>query len=57
MGGEEPTAESEVWRFGMVMWEVASMGDTPFTETPNRSLVELVKQGQRPLNPQGTSQQ
>ena len=43
------------WRFGMTVWEVSSLGDIPFADTPNRTLSEMVKSGQRPQAPENCS--
>ena len=45
------------WRFGMTLWEVSSLGDMPFADTPNRTLSEIVKSGQRPHAPDCCSKQ
>ena len=41
----------------MTMWEVTSLGDIPFADTPSRTLSDIVKSGQRPHVPDGCSQQ
>lgn len=51
------TEKTEVWRFGMTVWEVTSMGDMPFADTPNRTLSDMVRSGQRPHVPDCCSQQ
>ena len=44
------------WRFGMTLWEIASLGDTPFSDVSNRLLTDLLKRGERPPNPPGTTE-
>lgn len=39
----------------MTVWEVTSLGDMPFADTPNRTLSDMVRSGQRPLVPDGCS--
>jgi hypothetical protein len=39
----------------MTVWEVSSLGDIPFADTPNRTLSEIVKSGQRPQAPENCS--
>ena len=39
----------------MTVWEVSSLGDIPFADTPNRTLSEMVKSGQRPQAPENCS--
>ena len=40
----------------MVLWEVSSLGDTPFADTHNRMLAELLKKGETPHRPEECSQ-
>ncbi len=39
----------------MTLWEICSLGDTPFEDFPSRSLSDLLKKGEVPGKPQGTS--
>ena len=39
----------------MTVWEVSSLGDVPFADTPIRTLSEMVKNGQRPQAPDNCS--
>ena len=41
----------------MTVWEVTSLGDSPFADTPNRTLSEMVRSGQRPQAPECCSRQ
>lgn len=47
----EYSEQSEVWRFGMTLWEIATIGDTPFVDFPYRQLLETLKNGERPPKP------
>ena len=44
------------WRFGMLLWEVSSVGDTPFDDIPHRKLTELLKFGETPHKPEECSE-
>lgn len=36
------SASSDVWSFGIVMWEVCSFGEIPYMDWPNRRVIEEV---------------
>ena len=41
----------------MILWEISSLGDTPFAEVPGKLLVEHMKKGALPHLPVGCSDQ
>lgn len=45
--------KKDVWSFGVLLWEVFSMGLMPYTGLPNRVVMELVTGGGRLDSPNG----
>ncbi|CAJ0950321.1 unnamed protein product, partial [Mesorhabditis belari] len=43
--------KSDVWSFGMVLWEMYSMGEIPFSDIEPEALLSALKQGKRPKRP------
>eukprot|EP01114_Cavostelium_apophysatum_P001939 TRINITY_DN1169_c0_g2_i1.p1 TRINITY_DN1169_c0_g2~~TRINITY_DN1169_c0_g2_i1.p1 ORF type:complete len:1386 (-),score=265.65 TRINITY_DN1169_c0_g2_i1:45-4202(-) len=41
------TGASEVWSFGVVMWEILTLGKTPYAWLSNRDIFEAVPRGER----------
>ncbi|XP_026957448.1 ephrin type-A receptor 1 isoform X4 [Sagmatias obliquidens] len=41
------TAASDVWSFGIVMWEVLSFGDKPYGEMSNQEVMKSIEDGYR----------
>jgi serine/threonine protein kinase len=44
---------SDVWSFGILMWEVFSFGQMPFSTIDNSELTEALAKGVRPEQPEG----
>jgi hypothetical protein len=42
---QRPTFRSDVWSFGMVMFEIWSLGATPFDDIPNQKVLTLLNTG------------
>ncbi|MBN3315136.1 TXK kinase, partial [Atractosteus spatula] len=47
--------KSDVWSFGVLMWEIFTEGKTPFENKPNPVVVEEITQGQRLYRPHKAS--
>ncbi|XP_074645987.1 inactive tyrosine-protein kinase 7-like [Tubulanus polymorphus] len=43
---DEYTTKSDVWTFGIFMWEVFTLGDTPYRRKTDDEIVKLAKQGE-----------
>lgn len=47
------TTESDVWSFGIVLWEIITLGENPYAAVNTEDLVALLKEGyrmERPIN-------
>uniref|UniRef100_A0A4W5Q022 Tyrosine-protein kinase n=1 Tax=Hucho hucho TaxID=62062 RepID=A0A4W5Q022_9TELE len=45
------SSKSDVWSFGVLMWEVFTEGKMPFEQNPNHEVVMMVSQGHRLYRP------
>ncbi|XP_051784317.1 tyrosine-protein kinase Tec isoform X2 [Erpetoichthys calabaricus] len=45
------SSKSDVWAFGVLMWEVFTEGKMPFENNPNHEVVQLISQGHRLYRP------
>jgi serine/threonine protein kinase len=41
------TSKSDVWSFGIVLWEMCTYGDQPYFELNNEEVIRHVKNGSR----------
>ncbi|XP_028967596.1 proto-oncogene tyrosine-protein kinase receptor Ret [Galendromus occidentalis] len=51
------TTRSDVWSFGVVLWEIVSLGATPYPGLSGERLCHLLKQGYRMYQPDNCSDQ
>lgn len=51
------TKESDVWSFGIVMWEIYTCGDTPYEGLSNRKVEEMLRYRERLIYPDISSQE
>uniref|UniRef100_A0A8D2IUB8 receptor protein-tyrosine kinase n=1 Tax=Varanus komodoensis TaxID=61221 RepID=A0A8D2IUB8_VARKO len=49
------TSASDVWSYGIVMWEVVSYGERPYWEMSNQDVIKAVEEGYRLPNPMDCS--
>lgn len=54
LNGEPHTSKSDVWSFGILMWEIFSKGITPYNGKRNASLKEALNHGFRMTAPTAT---
>lgn len=52
LGGQNFTSGSDVWSFGVLMWEVLTYGEMPYPGMSNKELVyQVIHKGYRMENP------
>ncbi|XP_066283577.1 fibroblast growth factor receptor 4-like [Branchiostoma lanceolatum] len=54
-GGQAYTTQSDVWSFGIVLYEISSLGGDPYPDVPMAQLKERIQTGLRMPQPQGCS--
>ncbi|KFQ87806.1 Ephrin type-A receptor 2, partial [Phoenicopterus ruber ruber] len=47
VGGRKFTSASDVWSYGIVMWEVMSYGERPYWELSNHEVMKAINEGYR----------
>jgi serine/threonine protein kinase len=48
------TTKSDVWSYGVVIWELATYGENPYTGKENEEVIQFVKSGGRLELPAGS---
>ena len=51
------TSKSDVWGFGVLLWELVNLGSTPYPGVSLESLYDLLKSGYRMERPTNCSQE
>lgn len=51
----EYSHKSDVWAFGIVLWEIASLGSTPYPNVDNTQIMQFVSGGGRLPKPESCS--
>ena len=49
------TSKSDVWAYGILLWELANMGASPYPGIPSEQLYSLLKSGYRMPQPSNCS--
>ncbi|XP_070550560.1 tyrosine kinase receptor Cad96Ca-like [Ptychodera flava] len=47
----EFSVESDIWSFGVVVWEIVTLGNTPYPGMSAKEVIEYLKQGSRMVRP------
>ncbi|XP_070547540.1 fibroblast growth factor receptor 2-like [Ptychodera flava] len=56
LSGNAYTTGSDVWSFGVLLWEVFSLGDNPYDTIQDDDVKDLIGRGQRLEIPQGCTE-
>ncbi|KAI8495110.1 hypothetical protein Bbelb_270960 [Branchiostoma belcheri] len=49
------TTQSDVWSFGVLMWEIMTMGKRPYEGISGKKMMDMIEKGGRLENPSGCS--
>ncbi|XP_070547489.1 ephrin type-A receptor 4a-like [Ptychodera flava] len=56
LSGNAYTAESDVWSFGVLLWEIFSFGDIPYETLEDDDVKEFIENGNRLEIPSGCTE-
>ena len=46
------TTKTDVWSFGILLWEIVTLGSTPYPGMPATEVMRKIKEGHRPERPE-----
>ncbi|XP_070573940.1 uncharacterized protein [Ptychodera flava] len=47
------TLEGDIWSYGILLWEIGTLGGSPMMDVPIGNLLEYLRSGRRPVKPEG----
>ncbi|XP_070581812.1 fibroblast growth factor receptor 2-like [Ptychodera flava] len=47
------TLEGDRWSYGILLWEICSLGGSPMMGVPVENLLDYLQSGRRPVKPEG----
>ncbi|XP_077985374.1 uncharacterized protein LOC144440020 [Glandiceps talaboti] len=53
LSGTAFTTKSDVWSFGVLLWEIMSLGDIPYGNVTDNKIQDMIKEGKHLPNPEG----
>lgn len=56
LSGQMYTSQSDVWSFGVLLWEIVTMGGTPYRNVRPQDMYSMLQSGHRMERPKGCSE-